>query len=237
MRFVLLTFGIFLFSAIASPALELSDFEAGRGRNWDAIRLLSKGDREWSMGRLQQARADIDAAIRADPTLWVAIFWRARLSAEEHKWADVIRDCNAVLHQDSTFVEAAVLRAGANLQLGKYAASLRDLNDSILLHPTRLETYAIALNRRAWLRAACPDPSVRNGRAGVDDAKKACNLTKWEEANKIDTLAAAYAEAADFDSAIRFEEQAMRAPDANQMSKVLQDHLAQFKQHRPLRMK
>lgn len=228
----------FLFSTVVSlQSLELSDFVAGRGRNWEAIKMLSRGDEEWRSGNLQAARRDIDAAIRTDPTLWVAIFWRARLSAQEHKWDLVIRDCNDVLRQDSTFVEAAVLRAAADIALGRYAASLRGLNDSIRLQPTRLETYALALNRRAWLRATCPDPSIRNGRAAIDDAKKACNITKWREANMIDTLGAASAEAGDFDSAMRYEQQAMSAPDANEMSRALQEHMSMFKEHRPVRMK
>jgi tetratricopeptide (TPR) repeat protein len=238
MRVLLIITAFFLSSTVVClHALELNDFSAGRGRNWDAIKLLEKGDREWSAGNLQAARSDIDAAIRTDPTLWVAIFWRARLSADERKWDLVVRDCNAVLRQDSTFVEAAVLRAKADIQLGRYAASLRDLNDSIRLQPSRLETYSLALNRRAWLRATCPDASIRNGRAAVDDAKKACNIRKWKEANFIDTLAAASAEAGDFDSAVRYEEQAMKAPDANEMSRSLEEHMAMFKQHRPIRMK
>ncbi len=224
-------------TGVAVRALELSDFVAGRGRNWDAIKILSQGDHEMRAGNYQAARRDFDTSIRTDPTLWVAIFWPARLSAIEHKWDLVIQDCNAVLRQDSTFVEAAVLRAGADIALGRYAASLRDLNDSIRLQPTRLETYGLALNRRAWLRATCPDPSIRNGRAAIDDAKKACNITKWKEADMIDTLAAASAEAGDFDSALRYEQQAMSAPDANEISRTLQEHMAMFKQHRPVRMK
>jgi tetratricopeptide (TPR) repeat protein len=199
--------------------------------------VLSQGDHEMRSGNLQAARRDFDTAIRTDPTLWVAIFWRARLSAQEHRWELVIQDCNSVLRQDSTFVEAAALRAAADIALGRYAASLRDLNDSIRLQPTRLETYALALNRRAWLRATCPDPSIRNGRGAVDDAKKACHITKWREADMIDTLAAASAEAGDFDSAMRYEKQAMSAPDANEMSRTLQEHMSIFKQHRPIRMK
>jgi tetratricopeptide (TPR) repeat protein len=237
MRSPLLITAIFICSIVCARSLTLSDFHAGRGRNWNAIKLLEQGDREWSAGNLQAARSDIDAAIRTDPTLWVAIFWRARLSSDERKWDQVIRDCNEVLRQDSSFVEAAVLRAKAEIALGRYAASLRDLNDSLRFQPTLLETYALALNRRAWLRATCPDASIRNGRAAVDDAKKACNITKRKEANMIDTLATAYAEAGDFDSAIRYEGQAMTAPDANEISRSMQEHMALFKQHRPVRLK
>ena len=70
-----------LASAALSRDLELSDFVGGVGRNWNAIKALEDGDAEMRAGNYQAARRDLDAAIRADPTLWVAIYWRARLSA------------------------------------------------------------------------------------------------------------------------------------------------------------
>jgi hypothetical protein len=51
----------------------------------------------------------------------------------------------------------------------------------------------------------------------------------------IDTLAVAYAEVGDFDSAVRYEEKALadKGVKTND-SKRLQAHLDSFKQHRPL---
>lgn len=226
---------VFVLSAVSARGMELSDFVGGRGRNWDAIKVLEQGDAEMRAGNFQAARRDFDSAIRSDPTLWVAIFWRARLSAGEHKWQEVIRDCNDVLRQESTFVEAAVLRATANRHLGNYSASLRDLDNVIRLQPARIEPFAFALDGRAWIRATCPDPSLRNGKSAITDATKACSLNRWQSAGMIDTLAAAYAESGDFDSAIRYQEKAMRAPNAAEQARELQEHMALFKQHHPVR--
>jgi tetratricopeptide (TPR) repeat protein len=226
---------LLLLGAISTHAMELSDFVGGRGRNWDAIKLLEEGDAEMAAGNLQAARAKIDGAIRSDPTLWVAIYWRARLSARERKWDQVIRDCSEVLRQESTFVEAAVLRAVANGALGRFAASAHELDNVISLRPSRVETFAWALERRAWLHATCPDSALRNGRLAVDDAKKACAMTKWGEASSIDTLAAAYAETGDFAAAVQYEQQAMNSPGANAIAPKLKEHLALFKQDKPVR--
>ena len=90
----------------------------------------------------------------------------------------------------------------------------------------------MAFNDRAWFRATCRNESFRNPRGAIDDAKKACTITQWKEADVMDTLATACASAGDFDSAVRYEQQAMQAYDAGDVQKTLQTHLGMFQQHR-----
>ncbi len=60
----------------------------------------------------------------------------------------------------------------------------------------------ILLNNVAWILAANPDPSVRNGPEAVEYAERACKLTHYETPFYIGTLAAAYAEAGRFKEAV-----------------------------------
>jgi protein O-mannosyl-transferase len=60
----------------------------------------------------------------------------------------------------------------------------------------------IALNNLAWLFATNPDPHLRNGQEAVSLGERACQLTQYQEAVFIGTLAAAYAEAGRFNDAI-----------------------------------
>jgi hypothetical protein len=60
---------------------------------------------------------------------------------------------------------------------------------------------------------------------------------QWKDDNSIDTLAAAYAEAGDFDSAVRYEEKALGMKNvASADAKTFQEHLRAFKQHQPIRV-
>jgi Flp pilus assembly protein TadD len=54
----------------------------------------------------------------------------------------------------------------------------------------------------AWLLATNSDPSVRNGAEAVSLAERALALTPVENATTLDSLAAAYAEAGQFDEAV-----------------------------------
>jgi serine/threonine-protein kinase len=70
-----------------------------------------------------------------------------------------------------------------------------------------------SLRAAALLLATCPEAAIRNGRHAVALAKQACELLK-EDADCLDALAAAHAEAGEFPEAVRRAEEAVRlAPD------------------------
>jgi 4-amino-4-deoxy-L-arabinose transferase-like glycosyltransferase len=71
------------------------------------------------------------------------------------------------------------------------------------------------LNNQAWQLAASPDPKVRNGADAVLLAQRACEQTQYQRPQFIGTLAAAQAEAGQFDAAIATAERA-RAVAAEQ---------------------
>jgi tetratricopeptide (TPR) repeat protein len=62
----------------------------------------------------------------------------------------------------------------------------------------------------AWLRATCPEAPVRNGAEAVALAQRAVQLLGGSNADCLDTLAAAYAEAGHFTEA---EQTARKALD------------------------
>lgn len=166
---------------------------------------------------------------------------RAWVFIEQRKWNLALQDLNSVVRLKSGHVGAALLRAGVNQHLGNYSRALDEYDRLIKITTPELPYICTgALNGRAWLRAACPSASCRKGRQAVADAKIACNWASWSESTYIDTLAAAYAESGDFDSAIRFEQQAISQmeqalvrsiQDPERRRAVIQSSLAPYQRH------
>lgn len=161
----------------------------------DAQHQLEKGD---AVG----AKRNVDAVLQRDPAFWPALYVRAQIYSPEAKYDLALKDCNEALRQDRTVVETALLRANINARLGEYAEALKEYDYLASLHPKNV-TLARVLSERAWFYATCPNGSFRNGQQAVKDAKAACSIMVWKDENMIDTLAAAYAETGDFNSAVQ----------------------------------
>ena len=93
-------------------------------------------------------------------------------------------------------------------------------------------------NQAAWLLSASPDESARNGELAVQLAKIACTATDWKYSPALDTLAAAYAECGDFESAVKWQKEAIEKVTSNLTSNQIAEltaHLDLFKQGKPVR--
>jgi tetratricopeptide (TPR) repeat protein len=225
-----------VFAAIDTHASVPIEVVYGRGRNTIAVKLWQDAETQLKNGDVEGAHRNVEAALRSDPTLYPALYTRAKVFVRQRKYELAIQDCTAALKQDTTFVEAALLRASANAQLGRYAASLKEVEHCISIRP-RIDALARAMTDRAWLRATCPDPAFRNARQAINDATMACKLLEWKDEDAIDTLAAAYAEAGDFDSAARYEQEALGTKGITaEDSKLFQYHLELFRHRQPVRL-
>src|SRR5262249_30309383 len=65
----------------------------------------------------------------------------------------------------------------------------------------------------ARLLATCTDGRIRDGERAILMATKACELTDWMRGRELDTLAAAYAEAGQFEEAERYQRMALDHPE------------------------
>jgi serine/threonine-protein kinase len=106
------------------------------------------------------------------------------------------------------------LRAAARYQLGEYRTAIQDHLEALKRDPRDPGTF----NQLAWIWATAPDPDVRNGERAKECATRACELTEWQEAGYLDTLAAACAECGEHDVAVQWQQKALDRARPEQMA-------------------
>ncbi|HUA65684.1 MAG TPA: acyltransferase family protein [Alphaproteobacteria bacterium] len=82
------------------------------------------------------------------------------------------------------------------------------------------QNSVVALNGAAWVLATAPDAGLRDGNAAVVLATRACELTQYQEPVFLGTLAAAEAEAGDFQNAIATARKAQALAATNGLTQV-----------------
>jgi regulator of sirC expression with transglutaminase-like and TPR domain len=159
-------------------------------------------------GDWDKAIADLDAAVRAEPDEPALYRGRGAAWAAKGDWDKAIADYDHLLGLDPADVGGLFGRGKAWHRKGDPGRAVTDFDEAIRLVPDHAE----ALCYRAWVRATCPDDRFRDGKRAVADARRACELTGWKAAECLDALAAACAEAGDFDGALEWAAKALRDP-------------------------
>ncbi len=112
----------------------------------------------------------------------------------------------------------------------RFAQAIKDYEEAIRLAPLAPRAY----NQLAWLHATCPDSAYRDGKAAVEGATRACDLTSYKNYQYLDTLAAAHAEGGDFEKALTWGFLAAElAPSARKA--MVNEHIELFKHRQPFR--
>jgi tetratricopeptide (TPR) repeat protein len=234
----------------------------------DADSLLLRAQVYSSLKENDKAKADIEKAMRINPESENGILMRSVLAAQQKRFAEAIADIKLLLQIDPTNVNwrlqmasyyvadkrprkaiemltailednqknADVLRArgDALLSVGRHADAIADYDKALAVEPDDTGV----LNNLAWVLATSPEDNVRNAKRSIELATKACELTKYEKAHILSTLASGYAEMGDWETAIKWSSKAVElGSDEPETAEQLKKELESYKGKKPWREK
>jgi Flp pilus assembly protein TadD len=164
-------------------------------------------------GRVDEAISHFQKALEIRPdyaeaqcNLGLALFQKGRVD-------DAIAQYQKALQIKPDFAEAHFNLGNALLQKGKADEAVTHFQTALQIGPANPSIQ----NNLAWLLATSPKASLRNGNKAVELARQANALTGGENPIILRTLAAAFAEAGQFDDARRNIQKAIDlAPAAGQ---------------------
>jgi tetratricopeptide (TPR) repeat protein len=137
---------------------------------------------------------------------------------------------NVLLEEDADNWRARRGRADAALSFGKHAEAIADYKVVVEVQPE----HSGILNNYAWVLATTPVDELRDAKRAIELATKACEVTEFKEAHILSTLAAAYAESGDFETAIKWSTKAVELGEG-ETREQLQKELESYKQKKPWR--
>jgi tetratricopeptide (TPR) repeat protein len=138
------------------------------------------------------------------------------------------------LYEDDPELEGLYRSRGdAYLSTGQHAEAVADYEKELAKNPEDSGT----LNNLAWVLATSPQDEVRNGARALELGLKAAELTKYEQAHILSTLASGYAETGDFEKAREWIGKAVAIAEAEQAKNLenLKKEAAAYEKNEPWR--
>ncbi|QEG33247.1 tetratricopeptide repeat protein [Bythopirellula goksoeyrii] len=172
-------------------------------------------------GDLSSAEQDYQQACRLDKKLSSARLGLARVCHIGGRWDEAYAHFTAAAELAPENPAILCSRGDLLADMGRYAEALADYADAIEIKPS----FAHAYRNGAWLLATCPDETFRDSENAVLGARQALEFEYGDRHVALDTLAAALANAGNYDEAIQTLEEAIEvAPSASRG-----DYLARIK--------
>jgi tetratricopeptide (TPR) repeat protein len=194
--------------------------------------LNNRGNVWMAKKEYDKAIDDYTEAIKGDAKFALGYSNRSRAWINKKEYEKAIEDCDKAIELDPKYALPVAYRAQALAKLKKYDEAAKGFEASVKLEPT-----AGRFNSQAWFLATCPDEKIRDGKKAVELAKKAVAQSgKSVSWTYRDTLAAAYAEAGDFEKAVAEQQKALedKTPDKDEKKKM-EARLELYKMKKPYR--
>ena len=128
-----------------------------------------------------------------------------KLRAAEANFDQAVDLFRAALIFEPDSYESKKSLAVALQSQGDYASAVTTYETLIRLQPDDL----LVLNSYSWILATAGEASIRNAERAIALATRACEQTNFQSAEAVDTLAAAWAAAGNFEKAVELARQAL----------------------------
>jgi tetratricopeptide (TPR) repeat protein len=174
--------------------------------------LNNRGSAHRQKGDLDSALADFTAAIAAAPAFALPLYNRGNTLADRGDYAAALADYTAALRLEPNNLVLYHNRGRIHALLDNYDQAIADNLEALRLDADDARTC----NNLAWLWATSPRPEERDPQKAIDFARRACELTQWQIAGFLDTLAAAYAAAGKLAEAIEQQRRAIKRAAENE---------------------
>ncbi|MGD0651499.1 MAG: tetratricopeptide repeat protein [Verrucomicrobiia bacterium] len=186
------------------------------------------------LGKTAEAIAEYQAALRIKPDNAAAHNNLGNILARQGKLAEAVAEYQAALRIRPTNVEAHYNMGNALASQGRVAEAMAEYRETLRLKPD----WPPALGKLAWILATDGNASFRNAGEAVQLAERLCAFTGYQQAEAMDVLAAACAEAGRFNDAVRVAEKAVELSNAagqQELARQIQERLQLYLAGRPYR--
>jgi len=196
---------------------------------------FNRGEVRAERGERELAVADYTQAIELKPEDADAHRRRGLAFFQLRKFREALADLDRAVQLVPRQAEPLLDRGDAHRSLGQWQLAAEDYRQAVALDPRRGRAYQSA----AWILATCPLDRYRNAELAVQAAEKALELDGRDDFRYLDTAAAAYANAGQFEKACEILAQAIGMIQADNpapaQAEMLRRRLEIYRRHQPYR--
>ena len=160
-------------------------------------------------GELDRALRDGEEAVRLNPQSMAWKNNRGECFIKRKEYDKAIAEFSALLDANPGYFFALYNRCEAYVRTRQFDKAIKDI-EAALQNEAKVPGLHMNLARAL---ATSPDAKLRDGKRALEAAKKAVDMIKYRDGRYLDTLAAAYAEAGDFDKAVETQQKAIDDPE------------------------
>jgi tetratricopeptide (TPR) repeat protein len=162
-----------------------------------------------AVGEYDRALKDGEEAVRLNPTSTAWKNNRGEVFIKRKEYDKAVAEFTDILNANPRYFFALYNRSEAYLRNKQFAKAKQDI-DAALENEDKVPGLHMNLAR---VLATAPDPKLRDAKRAVTEAQKAVDMIKYRDGRFLDTLAAAYAEAGQFDKAVETQQKAIDDPE------------------------